>query len=50
MNICKKGRKAFLNKIFNISNQDDYNFILAHIRCDYSMVKFIFKKTTRMEK
>jgi len=31
----EEGRKAFLNKIFNISNPDDYNFILAHISCDY---------------
>jgi len=31
----EEGRKAFLNKILNISDPDDYNFILAHISCDY---------------
>jgi len=31
----EEGRKAFFNKILNISNPDDYNFILAHISCDY---------------
>ena len=31
----EEGRKAFLNKILNISNPDDYNFILAHIDCDF---------------
>lgn len=31
----EEGRKAFLNKILNISNPDDYNFILAHISCDF---------------
>ncbi|WP_299982913.1 thioesterase family protein [Desulfobacula sp.] len=31
----EEGRKAFLNKILNIPNPDDYNFILAHISCDF---------------
>ena len=31
----EEGRKAFLNKILNISDPDDYNFILAHISCDF---------------
>jgi len=31
----EEGRKAFLNKILNISNPDDYHFILAHISCDF---------------
>ena len=31
----EEGRKEFLNKILNISNPDGYNFILAHISCDF---------------
>ena len=31
----EEGRNAFFNKILNISDPDDYNFILAHISCDY---------------
>jgi len=31
----EEGRKEFLNKIFNIINPEDYNFILAHVRCDF---------------
>jgi len=31
----EEGRKAFFNKMFNISKLDDINFILAHISCDY---------------
>ena len=31
----EEGRKEFLRSLFNIVNPDEYNFILAHIRCDY---------------
>ena len=31
----EEGRKAFLYKIFNITNPEDYNFILVHISCDF---------------
>ncbi len=31
----EEGRKIFFNKILNISNPDDYNFILANISCDF---------------
>lgn len=31
----EEGRKEFLRSLFNIVNPDEYNFILAHISCDY---------------
>lgn len=31
----EEGRKEFLRSLFNIVNPNEYNFILAHIRCDY---------------
>ncbi|HRV34785.1 MAG TPA: thioesterase family protein [Desulfomonilia bacterium] len=31
----EEGRKEFLHTLFNIVNPDEYNFILAHIECDY---------------
>jgi len=31
----EEGRKEFLRSLFNIVNPGEYNFILAHIRCDY---------------
>jgi len=31
----EEGRKEFLHKLFNIVNPEEYNFILAHIRCDF---------------
>jgi acyl-CoA thioester hydrolase len=31
----EEGRKAFLNEVLNIPNPDDYNFIIAHIYCDF---------------
>lgn len=31
----EEGRKEFLRSLFNIVNLDEYNFILAHIECDY---------------
>ncbi|HNY63800.1 MAG TPA: thioesterase family protein [Deltaproteobacteria bacterium] len=31
----EEGRKEFLQTLFNIVNPDEYNFILAHVECDY---------------
>jgi acyl-CoA thioester hydrolase len=31
----EEGRKEFLRSLFNIVSPSEYNFILAHIRCDY---------------
>ena len=31
----EEGRKAFLHTLFNIMHPEDYNFILAHISCDF---------------
>ena len=31
----EEGRKEFLHKLFSIVNPKEYNYILAHIRCDY---------------
>lgn len=31
----EEGRKEFLHTLFNIVNPGEYNFILAHIACDY---------------
>jgi len=31
----EEGRKAFLHTLFNIIESKDYNFILAHISCDF---------------
>lgn len=31
----EEGRKAFLHTLFNIIEPEDYNFILAHISCDF---------------
>lgn len=31
----EEGRKEFLRSVFGIVNPDDYNFILAHISCDF---------------
>jgi len=31
----EEGRKTFLKTLFNIVHPRDYNFILAHIRCDF---------------
>jgi len=31
----EEGRKAFLHTLFNIIEPQDYNFILAHISCDF---------------
>lgn len=31
----EEGRKAFIHGVFGIMNPEDYNFILAHIRCDF---------------
>lgn len=31
----EEGRKAFLHTLFNIMHPEDYNFILAHINCDF---------------
>ena len=31
----EEGRKAFLHTLFNINEPEDYNFILAHISCDF---------------
>jgi len=31
----EEGRKAFLHTLFNIREPEDYNFILAHISCDF---------------
>jgi acyl-CoA thioester hydrolase len=31
----EEGRKEFLRQLFNIVRPEDYNFILAHISCDY---------------
>jgi acyl-CoA thioester hydrolase len=31
----EEGRKEFLRQLFNIVKPDDYNFILAHISCDF---------------
>lgn len=31
----EEGRKAFLHEVFNIVHPGDYNFILAHISCDF---------------
>ena len=31
----EEGRKAFLHTLFNIIEPKDYNFILAHISCDF---------------
>jgi acyl-CoA thioester hydrolase len=31
----EKGRKEFIHSLFGITNPEDYNFILAHISCDF---------------
>jgi acyl-CoA thioester hydrolase len=31
----EEGRKEFLRSLFNIIKPEDYNFILAHISCDF---------------
>lgn len=31
----EEGRKEFLRSLFNIVNPEEYNFILAHISCDF---------------
>lgn len=31
----EEGRKAFVREVFGIVSPLDYNFILAHIRCDF---------------
>lgn len=31
----EEGRKAFLRSLFGIVNPEDYNFILAHVGCDF---------------
>jgi acyl-CoA thioester hydrolase len=31
----EEGRKAFLHRVFNIVDPEDYPFILAHINCDF---------------
>jgi acyl-CoA thioester hydrolase len=31
----EEGRKEFLHSVFGIINPQDYNFILAHISCDF---------------
>ena len=31
----EEGRKEFLNSVFGIKKPEDYNFILAHISCDF---------------
>lgn len=31
----EEGRKEFVRKLFRIVNPEDYNFILAHISCDF---------------
>lgn len=31
----EEGRKEFLNSVFGITKPEDYNFILAHISCDF---------------
>ena len=31
----EEGRKEFIQSLFGITNPEDYNFILAHISCDF---------------
>lgn len=31
----EEGRKEFLHALFGIDNPENYNFILAHLSCDY---------------
>lgn len=31
----EEGRKVFLHQLFNIVRPEEYNFILAHISCDF---------------
>ncbi len=31
----EEGRKEFIHSLFGITNPEDYNFILAHISCDF---------------
>jgi len=31
----EEGRKEFIHSLFGIVNPEDYNFILAHISCDF---------------
>lgn len=31
----EEGRKLFSQKVFDVSDASDFNFIMAHIRCDF---------------